>query len=117
MQAPCEVKAVNKVSEISENHKSHSMSVERQFTNLGELTLINNLLKSPLPNIFNEHRSVLKLGLLHMLSKNVRLPAKRNKPVGLPLEINSHSSSSRSRIYLIGDVAKITQREELDTET
>ena len=74
------------------------------------------MLNSPVPNIFNEHRSALKLGLLHMLSKNVRLPVKRNKPVGLPLEINSHSSSSRSRIYLIGDVAKITQREKSGTE-
>ena len=112
MQAPCEVKAVKKVNEISENHKSHSMSVDRQFTNLGELTLITNLLKSPLPNIFNEHRSALKLGLLHMLSKNVRLPSKRNKPVELPLEINSHSSSSCSTINLIGEVARIaTQRE------
>ena len=74
------------------------------------------MLNSPVPNIFNEHRSALKLGLLHMLSKNVQLPPKRNKPVGLPLEINSHRASLSSRINLIGHVAKITQREKSGTE-
>ena len=93
------------------SQRSKSNCVEPNLVHyIDRLDHINSAVRRRDNNIFYEHRPAIKLGLLHLISKTVRLPSKRSlsaKPL-----LDSSKYSAPSTLFVEGHHADIKTREQ-----